>query len=232
MINNYLLPKISEGDDATETKGKLLSPFQRKLVQQSLATEHLRPEYVRRIKIMLLADEGHSRSEICKILSCSQETARHWTFAAQTGQAHKWEDLSIGRPKRINEEYLARLKDLVVNHSPRDCGYSFNRWTANWLSKHLEKELGIRISDRHINRLLKNMGLSTRRKPSPEKKDQEEELLCSSRITISNLSAIKASETSESSQFSGSFFEDSKLKSLDDLVSYSTEKGSLLGAIL
>ena len=45
-------------------------------------------------------------------------------------------------------------------------GFSFQRWTANWLSKHLAKELGIEISDRHIKRLLKQLGLSTRSKPS------------------------------------------------------------------
>jgi len=57
----------------------------------------------------------------------------------------------------VNDQYLERLKELV-SHSPRDYGYPFQRWTAQWLSKHL-KEFGIEVSDRHINRLLK-VGLS------------------------------------------------------------------------
>ncbi len=185
MINNYLLHNLTEVNSNEENRGLLLSPFQRKLLEKSLAKD-LRPEYVRRIKIMLLADMGYSQTEICQTLNCSQETARYWIFAARTGQAHKWEELSIGRPKRVNEEYLARLKELVTQ-SPREFGYTFHRWTANWLSKHLEQELGIAISDRHINRLLKKMGLSTRYKKSQIQQPEEAEQLRTNRIIISDL---------------------------------------------
>jgi len=40
--------------------------------------------------------------------------------------------------------YLGRLKELV-SHSPREYGYPFQRWTAQWLGKHLAKELGIKV---------------------------------------------------------------------------------------
>jgi transposase len=169
MTGKFLVSNCSESvNREVETiqeseTGLLLSPFQRKLLQKNLATKDLRPEYARRIKIMLLADLGHTQTEICKLVNCSQETARYWIFAAKTGQAHNWKRLSIGRPKRTNEEYLNRLQELV-SQSPRECGYAFSRWTANWLSRQLQKEFGIAISDRHINRLLKKMGLSTREK--------------------------------------------------------------------
>lgn len=72
-----------------------------------------------------------------------------------------WGSQPVGRPKTINDDYLARLKELV-SHSPKQFGYPFDRWTAHWLRKHLLQETGVAISDRHINRLLKQMGLSTR----------------------------------------------------------------------
>jgi transposase len=124
------------------------------------------PEYRRRIEIMLLADMGKSQSHICEMIGCSQEMARYWIGVAEAGMAHKWNQRPLGRPKIVNDEYIERLKTLV-NCSPRECGYAFSDWTAQWLSKHLAKELGIQISDRHINRLLKQMGLSTKRKISP-----------------------------------------------------------------
>ena len=173
-IPRYLLTAISKkrsSIDINQQEGILLSPFQRKLLRKNLEKD-LRPEYIRRIEIMLMADLGYSQTEICQALNCSHETARYWLFAAKTGQAHKWRELSIGRPKTINEEYLARLKELV-SQSPRDCGYAFTRWTAQWLSKHLAKEFGIEISDRHINRLLKKMGLSTRYKRSQTENSEE-----------------------------------------------------------
>ncbi|HEY9604830.1 MAG TPA: helix-turn-helix domain-containing protein [Allocoleopsis sp.] len=139
---------------------QLLSPFQRKLLQKNLQTD-LRPEYRRRLEIMLMADEGYSQTQICEALGCSQETARYWITRARDGKAHQWNDNPMGRPKTISDEYLDRLKELV-KHSPREYGYPFERWTAHWLGKHLAKELGIEVCDRHISRLLKEMGLSTR----------------------------------------------------------------------
>ncbi len=151
-----------------ENYGLYLTPFQRKLLLKNLEAD-LRPEYRRRIEIMLLADAGQSQAQICEALLCSQETARYWIAIAQAGNAHHWRDRPQGRPKTVNEQYLARLKKLVT-HSPREHGYPFQRWTAQWLSKHLVKELGIKVSSCHINRLLKEMGLSTRPKDNTTEK--------------------------------------------------------------
>lgn len=147
-------------------QSQLLTPFQSKLLLKRLNTES-RPAHRRRIEIMLLADAGKSQAEICAQLGCSQATARHWMTIAREGKAHSFEDCPVGHPQMVNDQYLDRLKELA-SHSPRDYGYPFKRWTAGWLSKHLAEELGIEISDRHINRLLKKMGLSTRAGASQE----------------------------------------------------------------
>lgn len=79
----------------------------------------------------------------------------------------------IGRPKVITDEYIAYLEKLV-KQGPQAYGYPFKRWTAGWLRCHLAKELGIEVSDRHINRLLHQMGLSTRKTndvATPERSD-------------------------------------------------------------
>lgn len=144
-----------------EKQGKYLTPFQRKMLEKNLSAKKLRPEYRCRIRIMLLADEGLTKAKISRTLKCTQETVRYWIGQLKAGQAHNWSDCPIGRPKTINEEYLARLKELATN-SPRSCGYSFERWTGKSLSKHLNQELGIEISSVHVNRLLKKMGLSTK----------------------------------------------------------------------
>ena len=184
----------------------LLSPFQQKLLKEKLKTK-LRPEYRRRIEIMLMADRGHSQTQICTALNCSHETARYWTHIAQSGEAHKWKDLPIGRPKTVNEKYLNRLRDLVTQ-SPRDFGYAFRRWTAGWLSKHLAKELGIEVSERHVNRLLKQMGLSTRQTSKQQEQRSETnnklqrlEKGKKSNIVIRNLSGNRQPQTISISPF-------------------------------
>lgn len=137
-------------------QNQLLTSFQQKLLLKQVEIER-RPEYYRRIKIMLLADAGKSQAQICEELGCSQETARQWIGMAREGKAHLWNERPIGCPQTVNEQYLERLKELV-SHSPRDYDYPFKRWTAGWLSKHLASEFEIEVSDRHINRLLKKWG--------------------------------------------------------------------------
>jgi transposase len=172
--------------------GKCLTPFQRKLLQKSLQGD-LPDSYRQRIDIMLLADEGKSQAEICQTLGCCPATARHWMHVARAGMAHQWQDCPIGRPKAVNDQYLERLKELV-SHSPRDYGYPFQRWTGQWLSKHLAKELGISVSDRNVNLLLKKMGLSTRPKSDSAPEITDLETTKGSRITIGDLQSSSESE--------------------------------------
>ncbi len=146
---------------ASQSRLPLLSDEQRSRLEQSLLTP-LRPEYRRRIEIMLLADQGHSQTQICERLGCSHETARYWIAIAKAGGALQWRDRPMGRPKVINAAYRDRLHELATR-SPKEFGYPFRRWSAHWLAKHLETELGIKISTRYVNYLLKEMGLSTRR---------------------------------------------------------------------
>lgn len=152
--------EVLKGEIAVEKPSLYLSPKERKFLHQILQTE-IRPEYCRRIEIMLLADIGQSQTQICEAVGCSPETARYWITIAQIGQAHNWDTRPMGRPKTVNQQYLERLKELV-SHNPRQYGYPFQSWTAQWLKKHLAKELDIEVSSCHINRLLKQMGLTTR----------------------------------------------------------------------
>ncbi len=133
---------------------------QREYLSESLQTE-LRPEYRLRVEIMLRADAGQSQTQICKALRCSREAARYWAGMMRAGEIHGWQDQPRGRPKSVNQQYLARLKELA-SRSPCDYGYPFQNWTSQWLSKHLAKELGVLVSDRCVRTLLNQMGLSTR----------------------------------------------------------------------
>lgn len=168
----------------------LLSPFERELLQAHLDQEQ-RSEYRRRIEIMLLADLGKSQSQICATLNCSHETARFWISMAKAGQALQWNTISIGRPKTVSNQYINRLQELVTRN-PQDYGYSFSRWTAQWLSKHLAKEFAIEISDRHINRLLKKMGLSTRSKSPSKQKENRKRI---DGLTITDLNSDSKSQS-------------------------------------
>lgn len=184
MSHNNLQSNIKSSNE----QGGCLTPFQRKLLQKSLQ-ENLPQQYRLRIEIMLLADQGKTQTQICQALGCSPGTARHWICIARSGQAHNWNDNPIGKPKTVNDRYLERLKE-VVSHNPREFGYPFQRWTSQWLSKHLAKELGVEVGDRHIRRLLQDMGLSTRLTSSISKEATNQ--TDTSSIVIGNLSSASS----------------------------------------
>jgi transposase len=184
-----------QGGIAVEKQDQYLTTFQRKLLQKSLQAD-LRPEYRRRIEIMLLVDTGQSQTQICEALGCSPEMAQYWIIMAQTGNAHHWSDRQTGRPKTVNEQYLARLKELV-SHSPREYSYLFQRWIAQWLGKHLAKELEIKVSNCYINRLLKQMGLSTRSKPAPDEAATNQTSTSNSSLAINDLTSTSVSESTQ-----------------------------------
>jgi transposase len=190
-------PKDDEGADV----GKYLTSFQRKLLQKSLQQD-LSDKQRQRIQIMLLADEGKTQVQICQKLGCCQATARHWITMAKTNQAHHWQSNPIGRPTLAHEEYVQRLKQLVakspqeVNVPNKDYQYPFRRWTAQKLSQHLQAELGIKVTPQHLNRLLKQMGLSTRSKPTPET-EGDDNSRSSNGIQIGNLDTASIFDTSE-----------------------------------
>jgi transposase len=177
--------ELEEGEIIMKKCGKLLSSFQRKQLENKLTQQDISKLLRQRIEIMILADEGKTQSEICRMLGCSATTAGRWTLFARAQFAHQWEEAPPGRPKKVSDEYIQRLQALF-HSDPHDFGYPFRRWTASWLNKHLTKELGIELSDRHLSRLLKQLGLSNRPKePSDETTETPPEQ--ESRISIRNL---------------------------------------------
>ena len=88
--------------------GEFLSTFQRKHLEKNLQ-KNLSKQHYQRIKIMLLADEGKTQTQICAELGCSQSTARYWIATAKSGQAHRWNNNAIGRPQAVSEECLQRI---------------------------------------------------------------------------------------------------------------------------
>lgn len=136
--------------------GKYLTESQRQELVNSLQDGDLGKIHRQGIEIMLLADEGRCQTEICQILGCSSATVGRWVLLAKTGQIHQWKKQCRGRPQKLEERHLSYLKELL-KQSPRDYGYDYDRWSGKRLSKQLQKEFGIKVSEQHINRLLKNL---------------------------------------------------------------------------
>ena len=190
----YTYPWTSSNRAGSNSLGNFLTDSQREMLLESLQEDC--PESQRqRIQIMLLADEGITQAEICQILGCCPATARHWIHIARHGMVHQWQDCPIGRPKLVSNEYLQRLKELFYSN-PRGYGYGSQHWTLNWLQKHLCEEFGFKVSDRHFKRLLKQMGLSTRRKSSHNGQNSPKSA-AEPKIAIADLKKTNTADSSE-----------------------------------
>ena len=157
-------------DDQNQVGGMYLTHFQRKLLKKVLDQQDLPDKKLQRIQIMLLADEGKTQAEICEKLGCCQATARHWISMARNGLVERWNS-NCGRPAKITPEFKEYLKQLVTK-KPKETyvpnqkfTYSIECWNARILSEHLHGVFGIKVTPQYINKLLKQMGLSTRSKP-------------------------------------------------------------------
>lgn len=136
-----------------------LSPEQRQLLEDHLQQD-LSGLIRQRLQIMLLADRGVPCLDICAELGCAMATADYWSNVTREGSIEQWQLKPVGRPRKFDDRYITRLKQLL-DSSPVFYGYPFQRWTIDWLIKHLSLELGILISNRNMKRLLKELGLST-----------------------------------------------------------------------
>jgi transposase len=148
---------------------RVLSDFQRNQLKKALKSEALSQRRTLRIEIMMHFDAGKTQKEICQILHCSAATARRWIQVAKEGKAHRWHDFYIdGRPPKVSAAYRDRLIELTRCHSPKEFKFAFSKWTAKALQQQLVKEFNLEVSPRHINRMLKDSGLSKRDLGSPE----------------------------------------------------------------
>lgn len=155
----------------TSSEGLYLTLFQRQLLQENIQKD-LPRSYRQRLEIILLTDNGKTQAEICRMIGCCTSTASRWIQLTKAGLAHNYLDCPVGRPKIVTDEYIELLRELL-QHSPRDYGYPFRTWTVSWLGKHITKVMGIEVSESHLKRVMRDLGLSTRLpKSQPEKYKQ------------------------------------------------------------
>ncbi len=125
-------------------------------------------EQVRRIKdaatrirflVILHTAEGHSQSEIARMLACCTKTvARVQQRFREYGVEGLYDRRGDNGTAKVTEKYvLALIED--VRGSPQDHGYPRPTWTLELLVKVLSEQTGIRISVSSMSRLVCRLGI-------------------------------------------------------------------------
>ena len=118
-----------------------------------------------RARVVLLAAEGLSSSEVARRLRVDVSTARQWRARwracgeiplAERSVAERLADApKSGRPARITPEQICRIIRLACE-IPADSDRPISQWSARELADEImRREIVDRISPRHAGRLLK-----------------------------------------------------------------------------
>jgi len=133
---------------------------QRKLHKKKFARQFT---VLQRIEIAPASRRRNAESTNCQSLEVFSRDCAYWITLARAGQAHNWDAFRLV-DRMLMTNIWSGCEELV-SHSPRDYGYPFQRWTARW---HLAKIPALRSAIAAV--LLKEMGLSTRRKSKTAEK--------------------------------------------------------------
>jgi len=138
-------------------KNYLTEEERQKLQHEQKYNEH--PDIRERILILLLRDDGKEYHEIANFLGCSLRKVAYWCTHGDPSNLESFIDKRMkGNFHKATSDYIKLLEELI-DKDPQEFGYEFGRWTAERLSKHLEKETGIKLSSSQVRRILKKINL-------------------------------------------------------------------------
>jgi transposase len=141
-----------------------LTPEQRKFLEEQTTKGTLKVRAYKRVRILLLADEGHAAgrksdqqiADQVNVATATVQRVRQRFSETGLGEALV-EKARSGAPRRITERQRARITSLACSEPPE--GYA--RWSLRLLAEKLvELELVDQISHDTVDRVLKKTNLS------------------------------------------------------------------------
>jgi len=116
-------------------------------------------EEAMRALVVLHKGEGETFRQIAQNLHIRPMTAQAAvTRYKQRGIRGLKTKLATGRPPVKKPKMKQILKDLI-KQDPQTFGYLRTTWSLRSIAKHLDKELGIKTSNVHVWRILKELGI-------------------------------------------------------------------------
>ena len=117
----------------------------------------------RRLLAVIQKSNGRTFEDIAKEHGVSIRTVQRWISAyLKTGTKGLEIKKTGGTKFRITDEDREIMLSVLFN-DPNIFGYIRNTWSLRSLAKCLTKEFGISISFKHLQRILKDMGIRCKR---------------------------------------------------------------------
>lgn len=141
----------------------------RKLDHQAL--ESIRIQAVQRV------EAGESPEDVVRVLGFNRTVIYEWLAKYREGGLDALRAKAIpGRPARLDGKQLRWLYQAITSKNPLQYKFEFALWTRGMVRELIREQLGVRLSDVSVGRLLKKLGLSPQ-KPLRRAYEQNPELV-------------------------------------------------------
>ena len=121
------------------------------------------PRVAQRLHGIVLSLEGHSTSEIARLLPVHRSTVPlwidHWNLHGEEGL---WEGQRPGRPARLDPKQREALCD-ILDSGPVAHGLDTGLWTSPLIRQVIREEFEAQYHPGHVRKLLKQLGYSVQR---------------------------------------------------------------------
>ena len=139
-----------------------LKPKELVEIEQAIRQDK-RAEVRQRAMAIRLLHLGQKPSEVAEQQLVSVPTIYNWHKLWREGGIEGLANKpKTGRRAKATEAYCQKLEEML-DQEPSEYGYRFAIWTTDRLRAHLEKEMGILLSESRFRALLKKKGYRYRR---------------------------------------------------------------------
>jgi transposase len=143
---------------------KMLNADEYRVLKKTVASRKLPAGKVRRAKIILSSNQGHTAREIAAKLDCNERTVLKWInrFNKHGVVAGLEEGPREGRPRVYGPEDVGAVIQAALT-PPRELGLPFASWTLDRLVAYLSEEKGVGMGRTRVAEVLSKEGLRWRK---------------------------------------------------------------------
>ncbi len=130
-----------------------------KLLKIAEENKEKNPGLFRKIKVILLSDQGKSVKEINKELGLTKQAVNYIFKQFEKLGVDMFLAKKRGRKIKFTDEHKQKIVDLVNQFAPVEFGFQKNYWTLSLIVKAMKKIYDIEISTNTVRKILKDNGI-------------------------------------------------------------------------
>ena len=117
-----------------------------------------------RIRAVKRVEAGESPEDVIRALGFHRSCIYTWIAKYREGGVAALRTRAIpGRPRKLSGDDLKKIYETVTRKNPQQLKFQFALWTRGMVREWIRDELGVRLSETSVGRLLRKLGLSPQR---------------------------------------------------------------------